>query len=130
MCIRHLQGSPLPQPSRAPPQRLQAQPAHPCAHRTPVGGEPPIHARLPGASLSQTVSLVPRCPHRRRGVFGGHCPQGQNDASTGPASPTLVPYLPAGILGGLPELLVGAASPVSNLLIPESLSKPVGFHSL
>ena len=36
-------------------------------------------------------------------MFRGHCPQDQNDASTGPASLSLVPHPPAGILGGLPD---------------------------
>ena len=45
-------------------------------------------------------SLVPCCPHRRWGAFGGHCPQDQNDASTGQASPTLVPHPPPRTISG------------------------------
>lgn len=71
-CIGTCRGLPYPSLAEPRPKRLQAQPAHPCAHRTPVGGEPPIHARCLGLPGAQTVSLVPRCPHRRRGVFEGH----------------------------------------------------------
>ena len=65
----------LPYPSLAEPRPSASRPSLliPVLTALPVGGEPPIHARSPGASLSWMVSLVPRCPpcsHRRRGVWG------------------------------------------------------------
>ena len=65
----------LPYPSLAEPCPSASRPSLliPVLTALPVGGEPPIHAQLPGASLSWMVSLVPRCPpcpHRRRGVWG------------------------------------------------------------
>lgn len=85
---------------QSPPQRLQAQPAHPVFIALPAGVSLLLTPDCLGLPEPDRSSLVPCCPHRRWGACGGHCPEDQNDPSTGQASPTLVPHLPPRTISG------------------------------